>query len=282
MGVIAEWRTEQERRGHMPSSVRRRTDQVRSFARWLDDHGRTLATATENDVQRFLDAKRIGARTRYGYLSTLGCFYRWARRAGYTLDDPTENIVRPKLRRTLPRPVSDGDLAMALQLAPPMMRRWLVLAAYAGMRCAEIAGLQRDDVLWDAEVLHVVGKGGRERLVPMHPLVVDELRSWPMPRMNGPVFTRPQGGPWPPARLSRVASEYLHACGIDATMHQLRHWFGTRTYAATKDVRVVQELLGHSSPTTTAIYTAFSAADARRAVLGLRYLDDPREVTTTD
>ena len=266
-GLIDGWHIDQQRRGLMPSTITRRATMVRSFARWLD--GKGLDQATEDDVQRFLDARRVGARTRYTWISALHCFYQWAVRHEGAASDPTADIVRPKLRRTLPRPISDADLAVALELAPAEIRVWLTLAAYAGLRCAEIAGLHRDDIIGDAGVLRVVGKGGRERLVPMHPLVVDALAAWPAPRGNGHLFRRPQGGPWPPALLSRRGSVFLHDIGIEATMHQLRHWFGTRTYQASKDLRVVQELLGHSSPTTTAIYTAFSSDDTRRAVLSL-------------
>jgi integrase/recombinase XerC len=216
-----------------------------------------------------LDAKRISAKTRYTWLSSLGCFYRWAIKAGYTTTDPTADIDRPKLRRTLPRPVTDADLLFALSMTTGQAQAWIILAAYAGLRCAEIAGLHRDDVIGDAGLLRVVGKGHKERLVPMHPQVIDLLAGWRMPRANGPIFTRPSGGAWPPARLSRLASIELHDIGIDATLHQFRHWFGTRTYQHVKDIRVVQELLGHSSPTTTAIYTAFSAEDARKAVASL-------------
>lgn len=62
---------------------------------------------------------------------------------------------------------------------------------------------------------------------------------------------------------------YLHGVGIEATMHQLRHWFATKTYRASKDIRVVQELLGHSSPTVTAVYAAFAPEDAVAAVRAL-------------
>lgn len=66
-----------------------------------------------------------------------------------------------------------------------------------------------------------------------------------------------------------VVSGYFEGLGIEATAHQLRHWFGTRTYAACRDIRVVQELLGHQDPATTATYTAFSDGEAAAAVAAL-------------
>ena len=273
--LVDGWRTDQRRRGLLPSSIERRSAMVTSLARWLD--GGHLAEVTEETLQKFLDGRRnsqgqsISSRTRYSWISGLHCFYSWALRAHGDLFkvDPTADIIRPKLRKTLPRPISDADLAMALELAPVQIKAWLVLAAYAGLRCAEIASLHRDDVILDAARLRVVGKGQKERLVPMHARVLAVMEEYPMPRRNGPIFTRPSGGGWPPALLSRTGSVFLHDVGIDATMHQLRHWFGTRTYRVSKDIRVVQELLGHSSPTTTAIYTAFSNEDSAAAVDGL-------------
>ena len=69
--------------------------------------------------------------------------------------------------------------------------------------------------------------------------------------------------------MSEVIRAYLRGIGVDATAHQLRHWFATGVYGATHDIRVTQEL-GHASPNTTAIYVAFSAIDARAAVASLR------------
>jgi integrase/recombinase XerC len=239
---------------------------VRCFGRWLDP--RSFTAACEEDVQRFLDERRISARTRYAYLSNLHCFYQCAIRCGLAVSDPTFTILRPKLPRYLPRPIGDGDLQVALATAGTVMRAWIVLGAYGGLRCAEIAKLQRGDVIEGERLLRIHGKGDKERFVPMHPEVEMALRVAGMPR-SGPVFRRPRGGPFPPAMVSREISLFLRSVGIDATAHQLRHWFGTKTYQACRDIRVVQELLGHASPTTTAIYTAFSRDDAAAAVMAL-------------
>lgn len=85
-------------------------------------------------------------------------------------------------------------------------------------------------------------------------------RGWVYPRRDG----RP--GHISAGSVSQLCNAHLSACGLQETMHQLRHRFGTATYAATRDLRVVQELLGHGSPATTAIYTAHSNPDAVRAV----------------
>lgn len=255
----------------MPSTIYRRRDMIRAFARYMNESGSLLSEASEQSIELFLDGRRIGARTRYTWLSALACFYDHVVDEGHMAVNPVRKIRRPKLRRTLPRPIGDEDLNVALAASWGQHKVWLILAAYAGLRCAEIAGLHRDDILFDINRLRIVGKGGKERMVPMHPMVSRALAEWPRPRTNTAIFTRPSGGAWPADQLSREGSIHLHHLGVDATMHQLRHWFGTRTYAESKDIRVVQELMGHSSPTTTAIYTAFSDEDQEAAVMGLRH-----------
>lgn len=114
------------------------------------------------------------------------------------------------------------------------------------------------------------GKGSKERIVPIHPLVTDTLHDWRIPK-RGPVFTRPRGGPWLSRVLSREVGMFFEGLGIDAHFHMCRHRFGTMTYEACKDIRVVQELMGHESPDTTARYAAYSKVEAKRAVLALPF-----------
>lgn len=258
----------------MPRTIYKRCSQIRTWIRWCEDAGGTVAEQSTEDVQRFLDARRgndgrpIGSRTRYHWISTLHVFYRWAIEFGHVDHDPTTRIHRPRLRRSLPRPVSDGDLEVALSMAPPRMRAWLTLMALAGLRCAEVARLDVVDIVDDRRMLRVIGKGDKERVVPLHPDALDAIQLAGLPR-RGRLFTRPMGGPWTPPLVSRATNDYLRDVGVDATAHQFRHWFGTRTYASCRDIRVVQELMGHSSPVVTAVYAAYSEEEARRAVMGI-------------
>lgn len=269
--LIADFVRDQRRRGLLESTITRRRTDLTAFAR---EHG-DLGRVTTEDVHTFLDARRgrdggpLTARSRHLWLSNLHAFYGWAVRTGRLERDPTADIDRPKLRRTLPRPIGDDDLAVAVMMAEPLMRCWVLLGALAGLRCAEIAGLERDDVLEGQGLLRIVGKGQRERMVPLHPDVLDALRVCGMPT-RGAVFRRRSGGPWPAYAVSQAISRYLRDLGIDATAHQLRHWFGTNAYRVSRDIRVVQELLGHSSPVTTAGYTAFAQEAGSAVVEALR------------
>jgi integrase/recombinase XerC len=276
--MIEGWRRDQARRGLMASSASKRCCMMRTFNAWCDGD---LTNATREDIERFLDERRtargepISARTRYTWISCLDCFYRWACRNGHAEWNPAAAIERPKLRKTLPRPISDDDLTFALANTDGQMRVWMILAHLAGLRCAEIATLDRDDILHDLGMIRVVGKGQKERLIPMHPTVAAELRAYPMPKVNGHIFRRPNGHTWKAAEVSRETALHLRYIGVNATLHQFRHWFGTRALRACGNIRTVQELMGHASPTTTAIYTAFCNEDGRAAVLALTPPSEP-------
>lgn len=262
--LLARIRLEQERRALQPSSIEKREIHLRAFMAWLGR--RSILTATREDVETFLDGRGIGAKTRYCWLTHLSAFYAWAIDEGLCKKDPTSRIVRPKLRRSLPRPAPTADLHRALELAPPMMKAWLLLAAYEGMRCAEIAGMRREDVIDGDGLIRVThAKGGNERMLPLHPEVAKALADMPMPR-KGWIFVRPDiGGRFLAAQVSKDINAYLRFHQVPATAHQLRHWFGTHLYQVSHDLRITQEMLGHANPATTAGYAAFdhgAAADA--------------------
>lgn len=260
-------KTDQERRGQLPNTIRMRTLRIRAFSRYLGE--RSLLEATREDIETFLDGRNISPQTRYGWVSHIHCFYQWAIDQELTQVDPTQRIRRPKLRRSLPRPADTVQLQDALRYGDAMFRCWITLAAYQGLRVQEIAGLDVKDIDMAEGRLRVVhGKGAKERVLPLHPDVAEALICLPMPK-HGRVFQRPRGGGYSPAELSKVFNQRLAEYDVQATAHQLRHWFGTNLYAATGDLRVTQEMLGHSSPTTTAGYVSFSARKATEGIHAL-------------
>lgn len=269
--LIEQHLRELRRRNLAAGSVYKRGRVAVRFSEWMAPQ--SMLDATPSDVDDFLDgcsqrrSRPIGARTRYDWCSHLHMIFEWAIRHGHTDNDPTALVVRPKTDRLLPRPIADVDLAVALAAADTTMRAWLLLGALAGLRVSEIAGLNRSDIVEGDMLLRIFGKGRKERFVPLHPAVLAALRGCGLPK-SGPVFVRDEQ-PYAPGRVSRVISEYFARVGVDATAHQLRHWFATKTYRGCRDIRTVQELLGHASPTTTAIYTAASRADAHAAVAAL-------------
>jgi integrase/recombinase XerC len=268
------YRVAQERRNDLPNSIDKREQYLKAFARYLAP--REMFDASRQDIELFLDkrkardGRKIGSKTRYLWIAFLHGFYKWAVFEELLDVDPTVKIIRPKNRRTLPRPIDGDDLIMAVRAARPQLRAMLSLAAFAGLRCQEIAGLDRDDIIEAKGLIRVRhGKGAKERIVPLHPDVMESLRCLPLPR-TGAIFVRPRGARYTPSYLSLVCNAYLHDIGVNATMHMCRHWFASEVYANTHDIRVTQELLGHSDPATTAGYIAYSHVAAAAAVGSLR------------
>jgi integrase/recombinase XerC len=264
--LLQQFNASQQQRGVLGSSIARRAADIKKFDAWLDPG--TLLDATAADIEAFLLARGWCDVTRYAFLSHLHAFYRWAVRMQLIPFDPTELVERPRIRRGLPRPITDDDLAYLLTQADGRMHAWLMLGAFAGLRCIEISRLQRNDVNTDDMYLRILGKGDKERLVPLHPLVLASLRRAGLPR-TGLLWTRKGGQAFTGTTVSQSANRWIRAMGVDCTMHRLRHWFGTKSYAECQDIVAVAELMGHANTATTGVYVAFSNRVARAAVLGL-------------
>ncbi len=259
-------------RGLRPQSIDQRRYAVRRLARWLDANP---LYATEEQLlgwQRSLTMSAVGHRTEVMHVHG---YYKWAVEEKLIRTDPSRRLVLPKKPHTIPRPIPEEHLRLALDEAPPYLRAQLVLAAWCGLRAAEIALLQRQHVMDTADppvLLVTNGKGGRQRVVPIGDRVLAVLREYGMPS-RGVVFPRLDGRPGPntPARVSQRACRYLHDVGIPSGLHSLRHRYGTQVYRASQDLRLVGSLMGHNDPATTAGYVAYSAEGA---VAAIRALDE--------
>lgn len=256
-----------ERRNLRPLTIYSRGNILRQLARHLQPV--LLEDATVADITNWWTHLTISADSRANQLSNVRAFFRWLVREGFRADDPTARIDRPRSRRRLPRPISDTDLEMAISLASDRIRPWLLLAALAGFRACEIATLDAADVRRDLDPPVVFvgdGKGGKQRVVPLHPDLADALPRRP----SGPLFTKLDGGTLTPWLVSKLVNDHLRACRIDATLHQLRHRFATRVYAESdSDLRLTQELMGHASVATTQVYAAWNPTKGATAIAGI-------------
>jgi integrase/recombinase XerC len=264
--MIHQFNAAQRRRGLLQSSIIRRAADLRKFERWLEPS--SLPDATVADVEAFIECRSWEPATTYAFLSHLHAFYRWAVREGICRFDPTEFVDRPRLRPGLPRPIADDDLAYLITQASPVMHSWLMLGSHAGLRCCEIAGLTRGDVVDSENHMRVMGKGRRTRIVPMHPLVLASLKAAGMPR-TGPLWKNANGSELTGTNVSHQGNKFIRAMGVDATMHQLRHWFGTKTYRDSQDLLATAGLMGHVNTATTAVYAQYDQKVAIAAVLSL-------------
>jgi integrase/recombinase XerC len=256
------------RRGLAEGTIQRQRRFFRRYSSALDPRQASAA-----EVTGWLDTCTLSPRSRYTYISILAGYYRWLQRMGHREDNPTEQLDRPRAGRLLPRPIPDEDLRLALKQADGRMTAWLSLAAYQGLRCFELAHLQREDFLdhLDPALLVVHGKGNKERVLPLNPEAWSAVLATEL-RRNGFVFRMKTGSRFREGTISSYIARYLHQLGIPFTAHNLRHWFGSTVYARTLDLRLTQELMGHAWPTTTAIYAAWSPTAAVEVVRGLHRL----------
>lgn len=245
------------------------------FARWLAQRGSHLL-----GVDRALLFDYLAQRTEHGYsarsnarlLSTLRRFFAQMVRLGRVAIDPTSLLQSPKLGRGLPKALSESDVERLLA-APDVDsvlglrdRAMLELMYGAGLRVSELVGLEALHLNLRQGVLRVPGKGGKERLVP----IGDEAQHWLQRYLEVARAVLAGGKPRTPLFLSRRGGEmsrqlFWHGikrlarqAGIDAervTPHGLRHSFATHLLNHGADLRALQMLLGHSSLSTTQIYT---------------------------
>lgn len=236
---------------------------------------------TTTQLEDWLANPEWGPSTKKSARTQVREFYRWAVREGLTEASPADPIEPVRVPRGLPRPANDATVQQALAGADERVRLMLLLGAHAGLRVSEIAGLAWSNVTLTH--LIVTGKGGHTRLVPIaaggalssalaaarrrqetgqHAVWAERDASYVVGKW---VFPSPQGGHLSGGHVGVLMGAALPG---DVTAHQLRHRFATRAYGATRDLRAVQELLGHAQPETTARYAAVADGALLAAVVG--------------
>lgn len=227
-----------------------------------------LQNATPAAFETLADIRGWAPGTRYTYASNCALFFAWAVREQLVDHNPWEGIRRPRQPRYIPRPITDGDLAVILQRVQGAVRAWAVLAAYAGLRRVEIVRVRGTDLvqtLTGHDLLIPRGKGDKPSSVPAHPLVVDLFRS----AGDGHLFTTRTGKPYTPGHLGEIACHAFAGVGVKCGLHQLRHLFATRLYAQTHDVYAVKRALRHDSIRSTEVYVEADTSWIADAVLAL-------------
>jgi integrase/recombinase XerD len=262
---------------------------LEGFARWLASAGSSLARCDRASLQRFLGERSSqGGRSGRGYkacsnarlLSCLRHFYRLLVREGRLTTDPSLLLDAPKLPRSLPKALSESEIESLLR-APaesPLGQRdraMLELMYATGLRVSELVGITATQVNLRQGVLRVIGKGGKERLVPLG----DEAAHW-LTRYVGDA--RPallKGGRSDALFVSNrraamtrqmfwtLVKKHAQTAGIAPTRispHVLRHSFATHLLNHGADLRALQLMLGHSSLSTTQIYTLVAKEGLKR------------------
>lgn len=220
---------------------------------------------TEQIVQVFA-RQQWKPETRKAYRNTISSFFRWLRKSGHRADDPSQDVPRVKKPHAHPRPCPDRYIKAALEKATESEKLMIRLGAECGLRRGEIARVHSDDVVPDnvGRSLMVRGKGDKQRIVPMPDDLADMVMA-----AHGYLFHGRFGGHVEESYVGDHISRLLPN-GYGA--HTLRHRFATTAYAATHDLFVVAELLGHESVETTEHYVAMPDGRLREAAAAVRLI----------
>ena len=242
------------------------------FSRWLSGRGRALEEARRLDVLDFLgEHAHWPPRTVARRLSALRRYYQHLEREGRIGNNPCDRVDAPRLGRPLPGVLSEQEVERLLAAPDPetasgVRDRAMLEVLYAtGLRVSELVGLRSEQVNLVQGVLRVVGKGDKERLVPLGEPAVDWLERFLRQgrasilgeRRTPALFPTSRGGAMTRQAFWHLVKRYAARAGIsrDISPHTLRHAFATHLLDHGADLRVVQMLLGHRDISTTQIYT---------------------------
>lgn len=209
------------------------------------------ASVTEDDLVEWLASQSWARETLRSHRAALRGYFGWAHRKGLIDADPARELPTIQASRPAPRPAPESAVLAARSNGDERVRLMVALAAYAGLRRAEIARAHSTWLIEDLGgwSLRVLGKGGRVRTVPIPEWLADAIRD----RGQGWLFPGGQEGHVSPYWVGRLVGRALPD---GWTTHTLRHRYATRCYSGSRDLLAVQQLLGHSKPETTTAYVA--------------------------
>jgi integrase/recombinase XerD len=261
-------------RGLSPNTLSAYRADLVGLDRWLKQHGSQVETASRADLLSFM-AWRVeeGARPRSSarQLSSFRRFYRYLLSENMVKEDPTSQIAMPKIGRALPKSLSEAEVDALLEapvIKDPLGNRdrTMLEVLYAtGLRVTELVNLKLSQVNLNQGVVRIVGKGNRERLIPLGEESVRWLAQFAqgarmeilLERQSEYLFPTRRGDHMTRQAFWHIIKRYAMKGGINKELspHTLRHAFATHLLNHGADLRVVQMLLGHSDLSTTQIYT---------------------------
>ena len=261
-----------------PSTVRGYRGDIAQFVRFAGD-------VSPGEVDRKLMLRfavslaKLAPSTIRRKLACLSSCFRYLQDVGLAAANPARGLPLPQYQRQLPRVIAQGDLERLLHSrCDPWLRCAVGLFATTGVRRSELAGLRLGDIDLAARNARVLGKGGKERDIPLSQLAIEHICAY-LPHRPGSaavsaasdrLLLTASGVPLTGQQLHRQVKRLLRRAGLgEVTMHWFRHTFATQLIQNGTDVRTVQELLGHSDLNTTARYLHSSLGLKRAAVESL-------------
>lgn len=275
-------------RNASPHTIRNYRLDLQDYGRWAERAHVDVLAPTHRQLRRYLgelDRAQYARRTVNRRLSSLRGFFRWMTIAGYAQVNPADVLQSLKEDKTLPRRISRDDMKRILSVYGPLddqgkvrqrtpveLRNQALLEfLYAcGARISEASNLRMASIDFKQGQVRVLGKGSKERIIPLHSLAVESLRTYKdfgRPRLmeghdqNEFFFVSTRGNQMGTDAMRKMFKETLSRAGVDGSYspHDMRHTFASDVLEGGADLRSVQEMLGHSSLSTTQIYTHVSA-----------------------
>lgn len=260
-----------------PNTSRAYAADLARYVEWAERSGVDPITLTHRQMRAYLaelDRAKYARRTIARRLSSIRTFFAFLHTQGIVGSDPSAVLTTPKVPSRLPK-VMKADAVTRMVDAPDVStpaglrdKAVLELLYATGARVSEIAGLMLGDVDLAQGQVTLMGKGSKQRIVPMHRIAVDSLRGYILTARpafaahdsDQHVFLSSRGRPYSADAIRRMFKRYLAMTGAAGTLspHALRHTFATHLLDAGADLRTVQELLGHVALSTTQIYTHLS------------------------
>lgn len=254
---------------------------LQAFTAWCEQEDIDPITANHKQLRAYvavLSEQEYTPTTITRRLSSLRGWYRWLTLHEYLDQSPADIIEGPKKTARLPRRISAQDMAALLQVyqhsdcvsEPTECRNQAMLECmYAcGIRVSEVSGLLAAAIDFDEHQIRVLGKGRKERIVPIHPLAQEAMECYYMharPQLLRDkrcpyFFVSTRGNQMGTDAIRKMFKETLRRAGLDSSLtpHDMRHTFASDLIEGGADLRSVQEMLGHASPSTTQIYTHVS------------------------
>ena len=263
---VDQWLTHLRAAGRMPSTIKTRRVKLWGFVHYLA--GKPPENVTRADCEKWMGREGLSAETRKGIRATLTSYFDWCVDHDLRSDNPAIGLPHVAGSKPHPRPCPETGIREALDGLSERDRLMVRLGAELGLRRSEIAKGSGRDVVGPADnaLLRVVGKGDKQRLIPLPQDLAVRIRQtgdgWLFPSRNDHGISHLTAG-----RVGKIVGSALpQSYGT----HSLRHRAATQAYLATHDLLAVSTLLGHSSVATTQRYVAMPPEELRKVVSSLR------------
>ena len=262
-----------------PNTVASYCHDVEAF---LNSNGAANSSVTASDIESYLGSIKVSKRSSARILSALRSCFDWCVQEGQTKDNPAALVDSPKLGKYLPAVLSVDEVSAIMDSvdlkAPAGKRDRAILEVLygCGLRVSEAASLRISKINFEDGFVDVIGKGDKQRLVPLGEMAADAIRAYledrPLPYSRAQediLFLNKFGKPLSRVSIFNMVKKQAMIAGIhkEISPHTFRHSFATHLIENGADLRIVQEMLGHESILTTEIYTHIDSSTWHRSVL---------------